>query len=385
MQGGVGDYTRELALALAETGCQVEVLTSRKAGPALPLTVHPLIGRWNWSCWPVVRELVRRRQPDLVHIQYQAAAYAMHPAVNLLPWRLRQLGAERPRVAVTFHDLRVPYLFPKAGPLRRWVIDELARRSELAITTNRKDWEELGARVRTQPALIPIGSNIALRLPAGYDREAWRSRWGAGAGDLLLSFFGFVNDRKGVDTLLRALHLLRGDSAQPAGPRLVMIGGQTGASDPTNQDTLARIEALIAQLGLADRVRWTGYLPSEEVSATFLAADLCVLPYRDGASLLHGTLHAALAHGVPIVTTTPHPAVLELVDRQNVYLVPADDPQALAEALSCLAADRDLRRALAAGALALSEQFRWDRIAATTLARYQELVGAGSPRASARA
>ncbi len=180
--------------------------------------------------------------------------------------------------------------------------------SDAAITTNREDFEALQQRmggIDRRPALIPIGSNIDPRLPDGYDRDAWRARWGAGPDDLLLCFFGFVNDRKGVDTLLHALDLLASDAQHAVNPSLLFIGGQTGASDPTNVAYLAQIEALIAELDLEDRVHWTGYVPAEEVSASFVAADLCVLPFRDGVSFLHGTFHAALAHGVPIVTTRP--------------------------------------------------------------------------------
>ena len=39
------------------------------------------------------------------------------------------------------------------------------------------------------------------------------------------------------------------------------------------------------------------------MTANLLAADCAVLPYREGASLRHGSLMAALAHGLPIVST----------------------------------------------------------------------------------
>ncbi len=373
MQGGVGDYTREIGLALRDLGCQVQVVTSAQAGPVEGLTVHPVVKHWGWGCWPLLLDLVRQHRPDLVHIQYQAAAYGLHPAVNFLPRRMRMLGAGRPRAVVTFHDLKVPYLFPKAGPLRRWVVNELARSSDAAITTNRQDFERLHHALGRPPALIPIGSNIAPRLPPGYDRDAWRARWGAGPGDLLLCFFGFINDRKGVDTLLYALKRLVSDPLNSINPLLLFLGGQTGSSDPTNVAYLARIQALIADLGLKDRIRWTGYLPPDEVSASFAAADLCVLPFRDGVSLLHGTLHAALAHGMPIITTRPCIPLPELVHGETVFLVAPDDPPALAEAIAHLAAHPDLRRALGAGAAALSTQFRWDKIAADTLALYHTL------------
>lgn len=374
MQGGVGDYTREIGLALHDLGCKVHVATSMQAGPLDSLTVHPVVERWNWRCWGTLLDLVRCHQPDVVHVQYQAAAYAMHPAINFWPWRVRRLGSGRPRTAVTFHDLKVPYLFPKAGPLRRRVVNELARRSDAAITTNREDLKNLQRALGSPPALIPIGSNIAPRLPAGYDRDAWRARWGAGPDDLLLCFFGFINDRKGVDTLLHAQHLLVSDPQSAAKPLLLFIGGQTGASDPTNVAYLAQIQDLVADLGLRDHVRWTGYVPDKEVSASFMAADLCVLPFRDGVSFLHGTFHAALAHGVPILTTRPRVPLPELVDGENVCFVPPESAPDLAQAITDLAAQPGRRRTLGAGAQALARQFRWDRIAADTLALYRSLA-----------
>jgi glycosyltransferase involved in cell wall biosynthesis len=311
-------------------------------------------------------------------MQYQAAAYAMHPAINLFPRRLR-LGHRpgqdipQPLAAVTFHDLKVPYLFPKAGPLRSWVIEELARSSDVAVTTNREDFERLRQDLPRPPALIPIGSNITPRLPQGYQRDAWRARWGVRPDDLLLCFFGFVNDRKGVDTLLLALDELVSRQPQDHETFLLMIGGQTGASDPTNVAYLATIQSLIADLGLEDRVLWTGYVPAQEVTASFAAADLCVLPFRDGVSFLHGTLHAALAHGVPIVTTEPRLDLPELSQGDNIYLVPRQDPHALASAIQKLAGEPAWRQRLGKGAKALSEEFRWEKIAADTLALYRAL------------
>jgi glycosyltransferase involved in cell wall biosynthesis len=386
MQGGVGDYTRELGLALVEQGCEVHVATAVQGGPVPGLIVHPVVERWGWGCWRTLLDLMRRYRPDVVHVQYQAAAYAMRPAIHFWPRRVRLTGTDRPWTAVTFHDLKVPYLFPKAGPLRRWVVNELARQSDLAITTNRQDFESLGRELGSPPALVPIGSNVAPppSLPpvdGRIGREAWRAHWGAGPDDLLLCFFGFINDRKGVDTLLRALHLLAAEPQRAVQPLLLFIGGQTGASDPTNVAFLAGIQALIAELGVEERVRWTGYLPAAEVSASFDAADLCVLPFRDGVSLLHGTLHAALAHGLPILTTRPRLPLPELVDGENVLFAPPEDPEALAQAIAHLAAAPELRQRLAAGARTLSEQFRWPKIAADTLALYR---GLGSDRSHPR-
>ena len=61
-----------------------------------------------------------------------------------------------------------------------------------------------------------------------------------------------------------------------------------------------RTEALVDELDLSERVHWTDFVPQSEVSANLMAADLCVLPYRDGISFRRGSLLACLAgHIVP--------------------------------------------------------------------------------------
>ena len=375
MQGGVGDFTHELGKELAALGCQVSVITSKAAGSRRQVdgvAVFPIIEKWDWRCWAIILKLLRELKPDVVNIQYQTAAYGMHPAINLLPRRLRR-ESRRPRVVVTYHDLREPYLFPKAGPLRRWITREPARQSDAVIVTNHEDeWRMANGEWRiANLARIPIGSNIAPMPPADYDRDAWRARWGAGPGDLLLAYFGFLNESKGGETLIRALAEVVAHG-MPAS--LLMIGGQVGSSDPTNVAYLRQIEALIAELSLDERVTWTGYTPADEVSANLLAADVCVLPYRDGVSFRRGSFMAALAHGCAIVSTEPRVPVPELRDEENILLIPPDDPAALARAITRLAENADLRRRLGAGAANLAQHFTWEKIAAQTLALYETLL-----------
>jgi glycosyltransferase involved in cell wall biosynthesis len=225
-------------------------------------------------------------------------------------------------------------------------------------------------------ARIPIGSNIAPALPGDYDRDAWRARLGLTPGDFILGFFGFFNARKGVETLIQALaSLQQAESPNPQSPipnpHLLFIGGTVGSSDATNRAYAERMTALIADLGLVDNVHYTGFVPGEEVSAAFAATDLCVLPYADGISFHHGTLMAALAHGRPIVSTLPRVELPELVHGGNVWLVPPQDPGALATAIARLAADPVGRRNLARGAAELAEEFTWERIAARTVELFE--------------
>jgi len=376
-QGGVGDFTHRLGQALADLGHEVHVLTNAPRSsslaprdpppaPGLPLAVHRSVGGWRWGCWREVLGLAEALGLDVLNLQYQAAAYGMHPAIHFVP---RRRG--RPPVVVTFHDLRVPYLFPKAGPLRWWVVRTLARRADGVIVTNREDFLRMEGEVpRDRLTLIPIGSNIPPSPPPGYDRAAERARWGVGPADLLLGYFGFLNESKGGEELVRALALLveRGIPAH-----LLMVGGRVGSSDPTNRAYAERVEGLIRDLGLEGRVHWTGYTRPEAVSAGLLATDVCVLPYRDGVSFRRGTLHACLAHGRPIVTTRPAVEMPEVRDGENMLLVEPRDPQGLAEAVARLAADPPLRTRLGAGATALAAEFAWERIGRQTAAFFERI------------
>jgi len=375
MQGGVGDYTRELARALARMGIDVAVLTSTRAGEerveadTVPggVRVLPRVEQWDWRCWGAVRRAIRELAPDVLHIQYQSAAYGLHPAINALPWYIRW-HRERPAVAVTFHDLRVPYVFPKAGPLRWWSVLGLARCCELTIVTNQEDLGvlerySLGRRLR----LIPIGSNIPAVLPQGFDRARWREQRGIGEAETLLCYFGFLNESKGGESLIRALGAL---SERGSRVRLLMIGGRVGASDPENRAYLARVEALISELGLDELVEWTGFATSEEVTASFMASDICVLPYRDGVSYRRGSFMAALAHGLPIVTTMPPMELQGMLDGENVILVEGEDVEGLVAAVARLIESPRLRERLANGAVRLSRCFGWGSIAERTLEAY---------------
>jgi len=367
MQGGVGDYTREMARAFAQAGHRVWVLVPRTCQQAdehpaaQAWQVLPLIRDWGWGCWQQVVKVIREIEPDVVDIQYQAAAYNMrNPAINLLPWRLSRLK-RRPLIVVTLHDLLPPYLFPKAGPIRHQAVRWLAQYSDAAIVTNAEDWAQARAWAAVNLFQIPIGSNIPVDPPAGFERERWRASYGYTAHDFVWAYFGFLSASKGGETLIRALALA------DAQTHLLMIGGRVGSSDPTNRAYAERVDRLIAELGLDARVRWTGYLSTREVSAALLGIDVVVLPYRDGISFRRGSLHAALAHGCAVVSTTPRVPLAELRQGENVLLVPPDDTPALYQAVESLRYAPDLRRRLGQGARALAQQFTWEEITRRTV------------------
>ncbi|MBI4506979.1 MAG: glycosyl transferase family 1, partial [Chloroflexi bacterium] len=221
LPGGIGDYSAHLAAALRASGCAVRVLTSRAAvrrawaeGAGQRSDVLGVAGRWGWSS--IARIAAAAGGCRVLHVQYQTAAYGMHPAVSALPLLLRHTRPDL-RVASTFHDLLPPNLFRGAGPLRHLPAALLAAASHRVVLTTAESAEapplrllrRLAPRALRKLRLVPIGSNLPEDAPPDYDRATWRRRVGVGLGEPLLGFFGFQHPSKGLATLWHAL-------AQPA-------------------------------------------------------------------------------------------------------------------------------------------------------------------------
>ncbi|MEO8287360.1 MAG: glycosyltransferase [Chloroflexota bacterium] len=385
-QGGVGDYTCHLTQALNKQGTATRVLTripdEAAERPAQPAHNSVLGTRYSVLDTPRITlgsilSAVRGTRSSVAHIQYQTGAYQMRPTINLIPLLLKTIW--RGPTVVTFHDLLVPYLFPKAGPVRVWANRLLARSATAAITTNPADASRLRHWGVRRVSLIPIGSNIPNIPPAGFNRETWRAEHGITSGTTLIAYFGFLNSTKGIDDLLRALAMLRANKGGQS-YRLMMVGGGLGSSDPTNRATASQLDDLARTLGVADMLLWTGYLSPRDVSAALLSADLAALPYADGASFRRGSLMAVLEHELPIVTTRPaadggiwpigasgqmstERGAPQLQDGVNALLVSPGDAAELAAAIERVASDSLLRETLAAGSTELGRFFDWKSIA----------------------
>jgi len=181
-----------------------------------------------------------------------------------------------------------------------------------------------------------------------------------------------MNQSKGGEELIEALALLR---QQGIDAHLLLIGGDVGHADPTNVAYAQKVQALIDRHHLTKVVHRTGYVELPEVSAGLLAADVVVMPYRDGVSFRRTTLIAALRHGCPVVSTTPTDMSLvpEIKTGDNMLLASPNDASALAQTIAPLAEDAALRQKLSNGARQLGGLFEWDKIAQQTADCYQVL------------
>lgn len=311
LPGGVGDYTHLLRLALAGVGVNSLVLTSAGADGDAVRTVTS----WDWRIGGRVEGMVRRSQANVVHIEYQTGAFGMSPALHVLPLLL-QRRLKSP-VVTTFHDLRPPYLFPKAGRLRRFVMLRMARFSTSVIVTNPGD-ERILTRTGVRPHRIPIGPNLP--PPSASANDVSRTT---------VAFFGFPNRTKGIEDLIRAIGLI--DSTRR--PRLLLVGAQ-GEPSPNNDIMPAgELDAMAREYEV--RLERTGYLAPQQASDALARSGVIALPFVRGASLRSGSLLSALGTGRPVISTEAFTKgdLLELAGLPQLMLVERGDVGQLWDAI----------------------------------------------------
>jgi polysaccharide biosynthesis protein PslF len=378
MEGGVGAYTHVLAHHFADLGHDVMIYADQRAQePDDRIHLDATIDQWTWGKTRRVYRWAQDHKLDILNLQFETAAFGMSPWVHFLPGYTRDFP-----LVTTFHDMLVPYLFPKAGPLRGWIVNRLARKSDGVIVTNHEDWSKISDLNPLK--LIPIGSNIPDACPEDYERDAWRSQAGAGPDDFLIAHFGFINHSKGIEILLEDVAYLV-KSGYPV--RVIMIGGKTGTSDPTNVKYAQSIDTLIDALGLNDVITWTGFLDQPAVSAYLHASDAVVLPFRDGASFRRGSLMAAIQHACPIITTRPRVNIPAFMDGKNMlltnrHILDENCPPFLHISPAVLKLYRSpaLRDQLRRGARKLARQFDWTAIASEYITFFQSVIKARQAR-----
>jgi glycosyltransferase involved in cell wall biosynthesis len=160
---------------------------------------------------------------------------------------------------------------------------------------------------------------------------------GSGRADLVLLCAASLTPRKGHAVLFRALQRLK------SLPWCLRCAGST-TLDP---QTALTLRTLAMELELAEHIEWLGELDAVDLAACYQRADVFVLPsWYEGYGMV---LAEALAHGLPIVSTTAG-AIPDTVPASAGLLVPPGDEIALTEALTRVLTQPELRRQLADGA-----------------------------------
>ncbi|MFT4132191.1 MAG: glycosyltransferase family 4 protein [Labrys sp. (in: a-proteobacteria)] len=211
------------------------------------------------------------------------------------------------------------------------------------------------------------------RFPVPPAERPWRDGSSAEAPVEFVTV-GRAVAKKGFDDLLTALAQLPPSLHW----RLTHIGGG---------ELRKALQAQAERLGLADRIIWRGALAQGEVIEALRAADLFVLPCKEGESGdrdgLPNVIMEASTQALPILSTR-FAGVPEFVrEGEEGLLVPPNDPQALAGGLWTLATDPALRQCLGEGAYRrVREAFSFEAGIAVLAGKFDGVLAGSLPMAA---
>ena len=340
--GGVGDYTAQLAAALASAGDDVAVCVPESSVTPDPIPRVELIvlpDRFGRHSRAALERIQQGRRAKLL-VQYVPNAFGARG--GNLPF-CRWLGQRRDRgdsAAVMFHE---PYFYfgwhaPQRNALAlvQRAMAALLLRAADEVYVSTSAWNQyltpFAPRSASSPVTAPIPSTIPVHAPLGPRSES-RS----------VGHFGSYGPHIAPllrDTFVKLLELDLGVSVLCIGQ-----GSEAFARDLSSDRTFS------------GRVRSTGYAPRGEIASAIAACDLMIQPYPDGVTTRRTTVMAGLANARPVLTTNG--ALTETLwhTTRAVALEPVDADALVERAGALLSNQRHLADLAARGEAAYRAHF----------------------------
>jgi glycosyltransferase involved in cell wall biosynthesis len=308
------------------------------------LAVEPIAlnGRFHTHFYPRLSRHFKRLRPDVVHIDEEPYNVATLHAL----WLARRVGAK----ALFFTWQNIARRYP---PPFRWIERWVLRRADYGIAGSQGTAEVWRAKGYTGPlAIIPqFGVDTDFFNPAGAR---------APSAPFTVGYAGRLVPEKGVDLLLEAAAEL------PGAWRVEVLG-----SGPEQ----ARLEALAARLGVADRVRFTAWMPSDQMPDFYRRISALVIPSRtrpNWKEQFGRVIIEAMACGTPVIGADSG-AIPEVIGQAGLVF-PEDDRASLRDAIEKLASRPALWARLSAeGRARVEANFTQRRVAAETVRVYREM------------
>jgi glycosyltransferase involved in cell wall biosynthesis len=330
------------------------------AATAIPMERIPTLAR---SIRPIpdlrsavaIARVIRRFRPDVIHTHLSKAGLLGRPVA---------LATSRAVRVHTFHGTVFGGYFgaTATGAIVR-AERFLGHRSDAIVALSDRQRDEL-IDARIAPAarikVVPLGLDLERFAMARDDaaRQSARSTLGIPADALVIVAIGRLVPIKRLERLIDAFAAVAG---RVPGSLLYLVG------DGSERETL---QARVAAAGLLDRVTFVGW--SGSTPDWYAGTDVVALTSdREGTPL---ALIEAAAAGRPVVATDVGGVADVVADGSTGFVVPASSVDALADRLTQLAQDPDLRRAMGSEAPAHAIRYSADRLVADLDRLYRDTL-----------
>ena len=170
-----------------------------------------------------------------------------------------------------------------------------------------------------------VGNGVDTQRFQPVDRREARRRLGLGERDRVLITVGGLVERKGFHRVMEVMPALASEFPDL---HYLVVGGPCREGDWSE-----RLRSLAGELGVADRVHFTGPLPPDELAGPLSAADLFVLATRNEGWA--NVILESMACGTPVLATDVGGNREVVADDHLGMIVPFGDADRLAEGIAC--------------------------------------------------
>ena len=194
---------------------------------------------------------------------------------------------------------------------------------------------------------------------------AFRKRYGLGDGPVVGCVGRIKLQRKGQEIFLKAAGLLK---ARGVSAKWLVVG----APFPGNESHLEALHDIVREHGLLDDVVFTGEL--KDTRPAYAAMSIFVLPSAQPEPF-GGVVMEAMGSGLPVIATNIGGSIEQVADGESGYLVPPNDPVALADKLELLLRDETQRKSFGeAGRRRIAERFTLNGMVEKIVGVYDECL-----------
>ena len=383
--GGQNVYVRQVGEALARQGWQVDMFTRRSDTEQDEVVEHGSNCRTiRLTAGPqkfIARQKIFRHLPEFVKafLDYQHQQETIYPIIHTNYWLSAWVGMEIKKLQAvqhlhTYHSLgAVKYrsisTIPLIAKTRLRIEKECLETADTIIATSPQEKEHMRSLVSTKGniVVIPCGTNI--ECFGSVDRTSGREKLGIAPDTKLVMYAGRFDERKGIETLVRAV--AREEVKRHDNLKLTIVGGSTpGEKDGVERN---RIGDLIRELGIENITDFAGRVEHEELASYYAAADVCVVPSHYEPFGLVAI--EAMASRTPVIASEVGGLKFSVVDRETGLLVPPQDDAAFARAIDSILSDARWREELGANARQRVEtKFSWDGVASQIAEEYSDAL-----------
>ena len=364
LRGGIADFNQALCAGYLKKGIDCKIVSFSMQYPSLlfpgqtqyvpegtpkpDMEIFPLLNSMNPLTWGTTAKKIKSFKPDYVLSSYwlPLTGYSMAKV-------LKKIKKEITTISLA-HNIIPHQKMPFDNEITKFYVKQNRGFVVLSDAVSRdldKFNDKVPRIVVPHPVYDIFGSPVT--------KQEALQKLGLQDGNYVL-FFGIIKPYKGLKYLLQAFAT---KEIKPSGVKLIIAGEFYEDKKPYKE--------LINSLGIADRViMHDRFIPNDDVKYYFSATDVVVQPYLSATQ--SGITQVAYNFGKPMIVTNVGGLKEIVIDGKTGFVVPKENPQALASAITEF---YKLRQVVdfEANVLEAKKKYSWDSFTCKVNDLYEEV------------